>query len=69
MREDMSSPSIPTSLNYFDLLYEVEEDPVAATSPPPPMAEKRRKQVSFAPSPPIKVTENELTTRVREVET
>jgi len=34
LRVDMSSPSIPTSPNYFDLLHEVEQDPVAATPPP-----------------------------------
>ena len=56
LRVDRCSLSIPTSPNYFDLLSEKEEEPLAATLPPHAEGEKARKRVSFAHSPPRQVT-------------
>jgi len=55
LRGDRSPNSTPTSPNYFELLYEEEEDPTSPSLPLQAKQAKTRKRVTFATIPPPQI--------------
>ena len=69
LRGVRSPISIPTSPNYFDLLYDEEEDPTSPTLPLPGKQAETRKRVTFAPSPHPQIEGHGPSTGRKEMDT